>query len=408
MKAETGAIVIGAGPAGLKAAETMALAGRSAVVYDASPSPARKFLLAGRGGLNLTHSEPLQTFLERYGPAADRLLPTIQAFPPDRLRSWAAELGEETFIGSSGRVFPKSFKATPLLRAWLRRLGELGVTFVPRSRFLGFDEDGALRFMTPSGETSVQAVSVVFALGGASWPRLGSDGGWVEAFRAAGIAVTPLKPTNCGFLVDWSQKIRETFAGAPLKNIALSHAETRVRGEAMVTSAGLEGGAIYALSASLREAIATHGSATIVIDFKPDLSEATLAMRLQRKPGQSMSTLLRKGAGLTPAAINILREGGALPEGEALARHIKACALRLVGTASIARAISTAGGVSWSEIDDDFMLRKRPGVFVAGEMIDWEAPTGGYLLQAAFATGAAAGRAAARWASNSRMASIGP
>jgi uncharacterized flavoprotein (TIGR03862 family) len=399
MKVETSAIVIGAGPAGLMAAETMALAGRSVVVHDASPSPARKFLLAGRGGLNLTHSEPLQTFLEHYGPAADRLLPAIQAFPPDRLRGWAAELGEETFIGSSGRIFPKSFKATPLLRAWLRRLGELGVDFVPRSRFLGFDEDGALRFMAPSGETSVQAASVVFALGGASWPRLGADGFWVEAFRAEGIAVTPLKPANCGFLVDWSPKIRETFAGAPLKTVALSHAEMRVRGEAMVTGAGLEGGAIYALSASLREVIATHGSATITIDFKPDLSEATLAARLKRKPGQSMSTLLRKGAGLTPAAINILREGGPLPEGEALASHVKTCALRLVGTASIARAISTAGGVSWSEIDENFMLRKRPGVFVAGEMIDWEAPTGGYLLQASFATGAAAGRAAARWAS---------
>jgi uncharacterized flavoprotein (TIGR03862 family) len=377
----------------------MALAGRSVVVHDASPSPARKFLLVGRGGLNLTHSEPLQALLARYGPAADRLLSATEAFSPDRLRGWAAELGEETFVGSSGRVFPKSFKATPLLRAWLRRLGELGVNFVPRSRFLGFDEDGGLRFIAPSGETSVQAVSVVFALGGASWPRLGSDGGWVEAFRAEGLSVTPLKPANCGFLVAWSPKIRESFAGAPLKNIALSHAETRVRGEAMVTSAGLEGGAIYALSPSLREAIATHGSATITIDFKPDVSETTLAARLKRKPGQSLSTLLRKGAGLTPAAINILREAGRLPEGDALAAHVKACALRFVGTAPIARAISTAGGVSWSEIDENFMLRKRPGVFVAGEMIDWEAPTGGYLLQAAFATGAAAGRAAVRWAS---------
>jgi uncharacterized flavoprotein (TIGR03862 family) len=398
MKVETSAIVIGAGPAGLMAAETMAAAGRKVVVHDASPSPARKFLLAGRGGLNLTHSEPLQTFLKRYGRAADRLLPAIEAFPPDRLRSWAAELGEDTFIGSSGRVFPRSLKATPLLRAWLRRLDRLGVSFIPRSRFLGFDEDGGVRFMTASGETSVQAASVVFALGGASWPRLGADGGWVEAFRAEGIEVTPLKPANCGFLIEWSPKIRESFAGTPLKNIALSHAETRVRGEAMVTSAGLEGGAIYALSASLREMIATHGSAPITIDFKPDLDEAALEVRLKRKPGQSLSTLLRKGAGLTPAAINILREAGPLPEGDALASHIKTCALSLVGTASIAKAISSAGGVSWSEIDENFMLRKRPGIFVAGEMIDWEAPTGGYLLQAAFATGAAAGRAAVRWA----------
>src|SRR6202142_4243773 len=275
MKAETTAdegrcLVIGAGAAGLMATETMAAAGRSVVVHDASPSPARKFLLAGRGGLNLTHSEPLQTFLAHYGPAADRVFPAIQAFPPDKLRGWAAELGEETFIGSSGRVFPKSFKATPLLRAWLRRLGELGVDFVPRSRFLCFDEDGALRFMTPSGEERVHAASVVFALGGASWPRLGADGSWVEAFRAEGIAVAPLKPANCGFLVDWSPRIRKTFAGTPLKNIALSHAEMRVRGEAMVTGAGLEGGAIYALSALLREAIEACGSAGIAIEFKPD------------------------------------------------------------------------------------------------------------------------------------------
>ena len=398
MKAETRAVVIGAGPAGLMAAETMAAAGRRVVIHDASPSPARKFLLAGRGGLNLTHSEPLTAFLARYGPAAERLRPAIEAFPPDRLRDWAAELGEATFVGSSGRIFPKSFKSTPLLRAWLKRLGGLGVEFVSRSLFVGFEEDGAFRFMGPSGERSVHTSPAVFALGGASWPRLGSDGGWVEAFRAEGIAVTPLKPANCGFLVDWSAKIRETFAGAPLKNIALSHAQMRARGEAMVTSAGLEGGAIYALSASLRDAIAVHGSTTLTIDFKPDLSEAALAARLKRKPGQSLSALLRKGARLTPAAIATLREAGPLPEGEALAKHVKACPLRLVGAASIARAISTAGGVSWSEIDENFMLRKRPGVFVAGEMIDWEAPTGGFLLQAAFATGAAAGGAAARWA----------
>jgi uncharacterized flavoprotein (TIGR03862 family) len=391
-------VVVGAGPAGLMAAEVMARAGRRVVVYDSSPSPARKFLLAGRGGLNLTHSEAVETFLTRYGAAAARLRPAIEAFPPQALRDWAAELGEEAFIGTSGRVFPKSFKSTPLLRAWLRRLGELGVALRLRSRFVGFGEDGALRFLGLSGEERIKAQATVFALGGASWPRLGSDGGWAEAFRAAGIEVAPLKPANCGFLADWSPRIREAFAGAPLKSIALTHNDARVRGEAVVTAYGIEGGAVYALSASLRETIAVEGQAILSIDFKPDLSEAALAARLTRKPGQSLSTLLRKNAGLAPVAVALLREAGPLPEGVGdLSRRIKRCELRLTGTAPIARAISTAGGVAWSEIGDGFMLTKRPGVFVAGEMIDWEAPTGGYLLQASFSSGAAAGRGAARW-----------
>ncbi len=392
-------VVVGAGPAGLMAGETMARAGRRVVLYDASASPARKFLLAGRGGLNLTHDEPIETFMTRYGAAAERLRPAIEAFPPRVMRDWSAELGEETFVGTSGRVFPKSFKATPLLRAWLRRLGELGVTLRLRSRFLGFDEDGALSFAGSSGEESLKPGAVVLALGGASWPRLGADGGWVEPFRAAGIEVAPLKPANCGFVVDWSPRIRGAFGGAPFKSIALSHGGARVRGEAVVTTAGIEGGAVYALSASLREAIAAEGFAALAVDFKPDLSEAALAARLIRKAGQSVSTFLRKSAGLEPVAIALLREAGPLPDDfEALSRRIKRCELRLVGTAPIARAISTAGGVAWSELDADFMLVKRPSVFVAGEMIDWEAPTGGYLLQAAFATGAAAGRAAASWA----------
>ena len=371
-------VVVGAGPAGLMAAEVMAQAGRRVVVHDASPSPARKFLLAGRGGLNLTHSEPIGTFLSRYGVAAERLRPAIEAFPPQALRDWAAGLGEETFVGTSGRVFPKSFKATPLLRAWLRRLAELGVELRLRSRFAGFGEDGALRFSGPSSDETIRPGAAVFALGGASWPRLGADGGWVEAYRAVGIEVANLRPANCGFVADWSPRIRKAFAGAPLKSIALAHGGARVRGEAVVTTQGLEGGAIYALSASLREAIAAHGSATLAIDFKPDVSEAALAARLTRKPGQSVSTLLRKSAGLAPAAIALLREAGPLPENaEGVSARIKRCELRLVGTAPIARAISTAGGVAWREIGADFMLTKRPGVFVAGEMIDWEAPTGG-------------------------------
>ncbi len=391
-------VVVGAGPAGLMAAEQLALAGRNVVVRDACPSPARKFLLAGRGGLNLTHSEPFEAFLARYGAAADRLRPAIESFPPRALRAWAAALGQDTFVGSSGRVFPKSFKATPLLRAWLRRLGDLGVELKPRSRFLGFCPDGALSFAGPSGEENTNPAAAVFALGGASWPRLGSDGGWVEAFRTAGIEVAPLKPANCGFAVEWSTRIRDTFSGAPLKNVALSSGTVRVRGEAIVTRAGLEGGAVYALSALLRDMIAADGFATLAIDFKPDLAEAPLAARLARRPGQSVSTLLRKSAGLAPVAVALLREAGPLPEGaDALAGRIKHCELRLVAPAPIARAISTAGGVRWSEIDAEFMLRKRPGIFIAGEMIDWEAPTGGYLLQASIATGAAAGRAAARW-----------
>ena len=390
-------IVVGAGPAGLMAAEEIARAGRPVVVHDASPSPARKLLLAGRGGLNLTHSEPLGPFLTRYGAAA-RLGPAIAAFPPDALREWAASLGEETFVGTSGRVFPRSFKATRLLRTWLRRLGELGVELNTRSRFIGFGDNGALRFAGASGEENIEPGAAVFALGGASWPRLGSDGGWVEAFTAAGIEVAPLKPSNCGFVVDWSARIRENFAGAPLKNLALSFAGVRLRGEAVVTQTGLEGGAVYALSAALRETIAAEGAAILTVDFKPDVSEATLAARLAPKDRQSLSTLLRKRAGLASAAIAVLREAGPLPDGaEALARHVKRCELRLVATAPMARAISTAGGVKWNAIDPDFMLIRRPGMFVAGEMIDWEAPTGGYLLQACFATGAAAGRAAARW-----------
>ena len=394
---ETPVVVVGAGPAGLMAAEALARAGRRVVVYDASPSPARKFLLAGRGGLNLTHSEPLQTLLTRYGAAASRLKPAIEAFPPEALRQWAAELGEETFVGSSGRVFPRSFKATPLLRAWLRRLDGLGVVRRPRSRFVGFGDSDTLRFVSPAGEETVEAAAAVFALGGASWPRLGADGGWVEIFRRAGIEVAPLKPANCGFLVAWSDPVRQRFAGTPLKNVALSHGEARVRGEAMVTEAGLEGGAVYALSARLRDAIADDGAATLAVDFRPDADERALAGRFARKPGQSLSTRLRK-AGLPPVAAALMREAGPLPDDpEDLARRAKSCPIRLVGTAPIARAISTAGGVAWSELDDDLMLIKRPGVFVAGEMIDWEAPTGGYLLQGCFSTGVAAGRAAARF-----------
>ena len=392
------AIVVGAGPAGLMAAEVVATAGHRVVVYDGAPSPARKFLLAGRGGLNLTHSEPLDRFMTRYGAAAARLAPAIARLSPEALGAWSAALGEETFVGSSGRVFPKSFKSTPLLRAWLRRLEALGVALRPRRRFVGFAGARALRFSSPEGVEEVEASAVVLALGGASWPRLGADGAWVEILRAAGIAVASLRPANCGFEVDWSPVYARRFAGEPLKTIALSHGGRSARGEATIAAYGLEGGAVYALSAPLRDAIEAEGSATLTVDLKPDLTHAALAERLRRRPGQSLSTYLRKAAGLAPAAIGLMREAGEIPGApEALARRIKALPLRLLAPAPIARAISTAGGVEWREIDESFMLEKRPGVFVAGEMIDWEAPTGGYLLQACFATGAAAGAGAAAW-----------
>jgi uncharacterized flavoprotein (TIGR03862 family) len=393
------AIVVGAGPAGLMAAEVLAREGHRVTIFDQAAAPARKFLLAGRGGLNLTHAEPLERFMERYGTAAPRLAPAIDTFPPDALRDWCAALGEPTFVGSSGRVFPKSFKSSPMLRGWLRRLSSLGVELRSRHRFEGFDEAGNLILQGPKGRLTESAGAIVLACGGASWPRLGSDGAWVESLSAAGVEIAPLRPANCGVEIAWSAIFKDRFAGAPLKAIALSFAGSCSRGEGMVTSTGLEGGAIYALATPLREAIDAQGEALLEIDLKPDIALDALAHRLERPRGaQSVATYLRKTAGLPPVAIALLREAGPLPtNGAALAQRIKQTSVRLTGVAPIARAISSAGGVRWSELDQDFMLRRLPGTFAAGEMIDWEAPTGGYLLQACFATGAAAGRGAAKW-----------
>ncbi len=367
------------------AAEQLAQAGRAVAVYDRMPSVGRKFQLAGRGGLNLTHSEPLNRFLDRYGPARSVLEPAIAAFPPDALRAWCAGLGHETFVGSSGRVFPHSFKATPLLRAWLGRLAGLGVRFHMGHRWVGWDATGALRFVAGAGEVLVRPAATVLALGGASWPRLGSDGGWVELLRARGVVVNALRPANCGFLHEWSPVFRERFAGEPLKRIAATFGGVTVRGEAMLTADGIEGGVIYALSRALRDAIDAEGSATLLLDLRPDLEAAALAQRLGGH-GQSLANALRKG-GLAPAAAGLVREVDA---GGSLAERVKAVRLRLVGTRPIERAISSAGGVALAELDAGFMLRRLPGVFVVGEMLDWEAPTGGYLLQAAFSTGIAA------------------
>jgi uncharacterized flavoprotein (TIGR03862 family) len=360
------------------------------------PSVGRKFLMAGRGGLNLTHSEDFEAFAARYGAAADWLGPVLDAFPPSALVAWAESLGQPTFVGSSGRVFPKALKASPLLRAWLRRLAALDVKIHTRSEWLGWSEDGALRFRTPHGERGERPDATVLALGGASWPKLGSDGGW-----AAWLAdVAPFRPANMGFDVAWSP-VMQGFAGQPLKGIALTFGDRTVRGEAMVARYGLEGGALYALSAPLRDAIEAEGSATVTFDLRPEMTVGALTDRLSQGRGsQSLANHLRKTLKLSPVETNLLREahGKNLPSDPGpLARAIKAAPIRLTGVQPLARAISSAGGVRFNAVDENLMLNARPGVFVAGEMLDWEAPTGGYLLQASFATGLAAARGADAW-----------
>jgi uncharacterized flavoprotein (TIGR03862 family) len=400
--------VIGAGPAGLMAAEVLAQGGAGVTIYDAMASAGRKFLMAGRGGLNLTHSEPLPAFLARYGEAMPQLAPAITAFPPDTLRGWSEALGQPTFVGSSGRVFPQAFKASPLLRAWLRRLDSLGVQFRLRHRWIGWADDGQLSFQTAEGKRVVEADATVLALGGASWPRLGSDGAWAETLAARGVVISPFQPANCGFTVAWSDIFRDRFEGHPLKGVALSCGARTVRGEAVITREGIEGGAVYALSYELREAVVSSGKATLRIALRPDLEISDLMARLSAPRGkQSFSNFLRKAARLPPVGIGLLQEA-AMASGvslsslspEKLAGLINAVPVVLNGVAPIARAISTAGGTSFDELDADFMLRRLPGVFAAGEMLDWEAPTGGYLLQASFATGAAAGRGVLKWLSN--------
>ncbi|MDP3631676.1 TIGR03862 family flavoprotein [Phenylobacterium sp.] len=383
--------VIGGGPAGLMAAEVLSAAGRSVTVYERMPSLGRKFLMAGRGGLNLTHSEDFRPFLGRYGAAGKILKPLLEAFTPGDLIAWAEGLGQATFVGSSGRVFPASLKASPLLRAWLARLDAQGVRFRTRMAWRGWTEDGALMF--ENGET-VRPSATVLALGGASWAKLGSDGAWATVLARQGVELAPFEPANGGFTLDWSPVFRERFAGQPLKAIAVTHGRRTVRGEAVVAAYGIEGGAIYALSSDLRAAITADGSTTIEIDLRPDLSVEQLAARLdRRRGGQSTATFLRKAANLSPLEINLLREAHGVVLPTDLAAAIKRAPLRLTGLQEIARAISTAGGVRLDAMDTHLMLKACPDVYVAGEMLDWEAPTGGYLLQACFATGAAAARA---------------
>jgi len=398
--------VIGGGPAGLMAAEMLSCdGGCEVVVYDAMPSFGRKFLMAGRGGLNLTHSEPIETFMERFNPRIPVMRQAIEAWSPSDVRAWSERLGQETFVGSSGRVFPKIMKASGLLRAWLRQLDQQGVGFQQRHRWTGWDEENRLVFNTPDGEVAASVDAAVLALGGGSWPRLGSDGAWCETLLDAGIQVSPLLPANVGFVVSWSDIFRERFEGKPLKSIAVTHGGKSARGEAIITTSGIEGGAVYAIASSLRAGVFEYGSTTLTVDLKPDMDHAALRNALGKPRGkQSMSTYLRKAARLSPVAIGLLQEiavgrdeplSGLGPD--ALALAVKSVPLAVNGVGTIDKAISSAGGIPFDEIDRRFMLQNRPGVFVAGEMLDWEAPTGGYLLQACFATGAAAGRGAVEW-----------
>ena len=383
------AAIIGAGPAGLAAAELLSEAGVAVTLLDRMPSPARKFLMAGRGGLNLTHTEALDPFLARYGTARPRLEPAIRAFPPEALRAWCEGLGEPTFAGTSGRVFPKSMKAAPLLRAWLARLGAKGVRLLPRHAWAGWDEAGALLFERP-GEAPLRLSpdATLLAMGGASWPRLGSDGGWACHLAGRGVALAPFAPANGGILLDWSAHLRDRFAGTPLKRIALSFGGRTVRGEAVLTSRGLEGGSVYALFAAIRDAVAAGAPAVVTLDLRPDMPAKEVARRVAApRRGQSLSNHLRRQLALPPAVIALLREGEGAPEAS-----IKALRLRVTGVAGLDRAISSAGGIRLEELDEDYGLRRLPGVFAAGEMLDWEAPTGGYLLTACFATGRAAAR----------------
>ena len=409
------AIVVGAGPAGLMAAQVLADGGAQVDVYDAMRSAGRKFLLAGKGGLNLTHGEAIDAFLDRYGPHRAALEPLLRAFGPDALRAWAAGLGVRTFVGTSGRVFPLDLKSAPLLRAWLHRLRASGVRFHMRHRWLGWDDAGALRFVTPEGEIAVAAAATVLALGGGSWPRLGSDGAWLPWLEARGVAVASLLPSNCGFDVGsthagpdaggWSEYFRSRFAGQPLKPVALAFdaAGFARQGEFVATATGIEGSLVYAASAPIRDAIAAHGEATIHLDLLPGRDLDAVRRELARPRGsRSHATHLKSRLGVTgvkAALLHELLERETLHDAGRLATALKALPLTLVRARPLPEAISTAGGVRFGALDAALMLRALPGVFCAGEMLDWEAPTGGYLLTACFATGRAAGEGALRWSS---------
>ncbi|KAB1088964.1 TIGR03862 family flavoprotein [Neorhizobium galegae] len=392
--------IIGGGPAGLMAAEVLSAAGHAVTVYEAMPTFGRKFLLAGKSGLNITHSEDFSSFTERFGSASARLRPALEAFTPDDVRHWAAGLGTETFVGTSGRVFPKVMKASPLLRAWLRRLEAQGVALRTRHRWVGFAENG-YRFETPEGPVTVQPETALLALGGASWPRLGSDAAWVPWLRDKGIVIADLQPANCGFDVAWSEAFRERFAGEPLKSVSTTSDAGTFQGEFVASKDGIEGSLVYAHSAALRDRLLAQGQATLAVDLAPGRTMERLVRDLARQDAKaSFSNRLRKGAGQEGVKAVLLRE--LVPDAnrmapEELAGLIKSLPIPVVRPRPIAEAISSAGGIAWSDLDENYMLKPLPGLFAAGEMLDWEAPTGGYLLTACLATGRAAARGIDAW-----------
>ena len=403
--------IVGGGPAGLMAAETLAEAGIVADVFDAMPSVGRKFLLAGKGGLNITHSEAFEAFAGRFGPRRAEIEPLLRDFPPEALRAWAEALGVTTFVGTSGRVFPAEMKAAPLMRAWLHRLRQQGVRIHARHRFGGWRDDGRLRFTTPAGPLDVVADATLLALGGGSWARLGSDGAWVPWLAARGIPVAPLRPANCGFRVaspraaaGWSEHFASRFAGQPLKSVAMRLAGDAAAprpGEALLTADGIEGSLIYALSATLRDRIERHGEAVLEVDLAPGRSAERVAAEVAHPRGaRSLASHLQSRVGIAGVKMALLRE--CLPAADfdapaRLAAGIKALPLRLVSPRPLDEAISSAGGVCFEALDAALMVRQAPGLFCAGEMLDWEAPTGGYLLTACFASGRRAGRGVAAW-----------
>ncbi len=393
--------VIGGGPAGLMAAEVLLQAGVAVTLYDSRPSLGRKLLMAGKSGLNLTHAEPLDSFLTRYGKTQAHLQAMIRDFPPEALRAWALELGIPTFTGSSGRVFPEGMKAAPLLRAWLHRLRQQGVHFHVRHRWLGWANDGCLRFATPAGETMVEADAVILALGGGSWAKLGSDGAWVPLLAERGVPVARLKPSNCGFDVAWSNHFSERFAGQPVKSVIASIDGHRQQGEFNITASGIEGGLIYALSAPLRDTLAAAGAAALTLDLAPGRSLERLTADLSRPQGRdSLANHLRRRVGIDGVKAGLLRElcpPARLTAASSLAAAIKTLPLPVTATRPLDEAISTAGGVVFEALDPALMLKSLPGIFCAGEMLDWEAPTGGYLLTGSLASGRAAGLGARAW-----------